>query len=72
MTELKRYRMYPKDVQAVKIDAGWHNFLKQEKGWTTHHIGDFYVIGIDGTEWLMKPAHFERLFFEVEVVDGTS
>jgi hypothetical protein len=62
--------MYPKDVQAAKIDAGWHTFLKQEKGWTAHHIGDYYVIGIDGTEWLLTAAQFNRLFFEVEVADG--
>lgn len=65
---LSEYRMKsPPVIKAVEIDGDWLQFLKKERGFKTLNIGDYYLIGIDGAEWVLPTKQFNRLF---EAVDG--
>jgi hypothetical protein len=61
VSKLQEYRMKAR-FEAVQIDHNWLAFLIREKKFDKANIGDYYYIGIDGTEDVMKKENFERLF----------
>lgn len=51
-----------REVLAVELDAEDCQFLQQEHGYKSPHVGDFFVQQCDGTFILLSKERFERLY----------